>query len=352
MIKTGHFNLNSEKKLLEVDSIKLIPKYTIPEFHKIIPHEKAYLKIKADHLQLSGVNIDSIRKNQKLYFNKLLIKKPQIITYKDKRLNDPPYKHKKLLSQIIREIPLDLKIDTIKVENGFIKVHTIGIKVPQTEPGEINFNSVYVSVLGLTNDSVLLEKRPSMNINFYSKFMGVADLKAHISMPIFNYKNSFSAKGELGEMDATVLSELLNKVLLVKIKTGKIRSVDFEFMADNDSAKGYIDVSYQDLKVDIKSNKDPEKSMKFMNALINTVAKTNNIKGSPNFKRGFIEHKRDHYKKFINYLWLSLQNGIINTFLPAKDVKEKEKEFKKENKKKIKLFKKKKKTDSNNQENH
>lgn len=351
MMETGHFNFNSEKKLLEIDSIKLIPKYTIPEFHKMITSEKAYLKIKANQLQISGIDIDSIRNNRKFYFHKILVKNPNIITYKDKRLNDPPYKYKKLLSQMIREIPIDFKIDTVRVENGYIKVQTIGEKVPQTVPGEISFNSAYLNIFGLTNDSTFLEKRPIMGIYFNSRFMGVANLNAQIIMPIFHNRNNFKIKGELAEMDATVLSELLNRVLLVNINTGKIRSIDFEFKADNDSARGYIDISYQNLKVDIKSTKDPKKSMKFMNAMVNAVAKKDNIKGTPNFTRGFIKYKRDYNKKFINYLWLALQNGIINTFLLSKEVKTQSKEFKKENKRNIKLFKKNKKTDNDNQEN-
>ncbi len=340
MMETGHFNLNSEKKLLEIDSIKLIPKYTIPEFYEIIPHEKAYLKIKANNLQISGVDIDSIRKNQKLYFDKILVKDPTITTYKDKRKLDPPYQYKKLLSQIIREIPIDIKVDTVQVENGFIKVQTIGDNVPQTKPGEINFKSVYLSVFGLTTDSIFLEKRPVISIYFNSKFMGVANLNAQISMPVFDNSNNFKVKGELAEMDATVLSDLFYKLLLVDIKTGKIGSIDFEFKADNDSAMGYIDISYQNLKVDIKSNKEPEKSMKFINALVNTVAVTDNIKGTDSFTRGFIKYKRDYNKKFISYLWLSLQNGILNTLRPQKEVKDQSKEFKKGNKKDKNIFQK------------
>ncbi len=350
MVQTGHFTFNSGKKLLEIDSLQLIPKYTIPEFHKMIPHEKAYLKIKADNLQISGIDIDSIRATQKLYFDKVLVKTPSIITYKNKQLNDPPYQYKKLLSQIIREIPIDLKVDTVRVENGFIKVQTIGDKVPQTKPGEIIFNSAYVNIYGFTNDSIFLEKRPIMSIYFSSKFMGVSDLKTYISMPIFHGKSVFQVKGELAEMDATVLSKLLKRLLLVNIKAGKIRSVDFEFRADNDSAIGYIDISYQNLKIDIKSNKNPEKSMKFMNALVNTVAKSNNIKGTPNFTRGFIAYKRDYNKKFINYLWLSLQNGILNTLRPPKEVKSQSKEFKKGNKKDKGFFQKWKKSSNDSTE--
>ncbi|RLD71109.1 MAG: hypothetical protein DRJ10_19715, partial [Bacteroidetes bacterium] len=348
MMETGHFRFNSEEKLLEIDSIKLIPKYTIPEFNKMITEEKAYLKIKANLLQISGIDIDSIRNTRKFYFDKISLNDPVIITYKDKRLKDPAYKYKKLLSQLIREIPVDFKIDTINVKNGHIKVQSIGDKVPQTKPGEITFNSVYLNVYSFTNDSLFLEKRPIMGIYFNSRFMGVANLNAQISIPIFNKNNSFKVKGKLAEMDATVLNDFLNKTLLVSIKTGKIKNIDFEFKADNDSAIGYVDISYQNLKIDVKSNKDPGKSMKFINALINTVAKTDNIKGTPNFSRGFIAYKRDYNKKFISYLWLSLQNGMLNTFRPQKEVKGQSKDFKKENKKDKGIFKKWKK--SNNED--
>lgn len=347
MLETGKFHYKSANKTIEIDSINIIPKYTELQFNNIIPYEKAYLKIKASKLLLSGFDLDSFLATKKIYLDKILLENPYIDVYKNKKLKDPPYSYKKILTQSIREIPIKIKIDTIKAENGFIKVRTIGNKVPQTAAAVLNFNSVHASITGLTNDSVFLDKKPVMNIYFYSKFMGAANLNAQISMPIFNAQNYFKATGSLDKMDASVLNNLLYRLLLIKIESGYLTNVNFDFVADKDSASGYIDISYKNLKIDIKNTEKPNKSVFFVNALVNTITKTNNIKGTASFTRGFISYKHDYNDKFIKYLWKIINNGITNTLLPAKEVKGKSKKYRKDkkqetkdNKKTFKLFKK------------
>jgi hypothetical protein len=332
MLKTDKFFFNSEEKTVEIDSINIIPKYTEAEFNKMIPHEKAYLKIKTDKLLISGFDIDSILATKKIYLDKILIKKPYIDVYKNKRIKDPPYSYKKILTQTIREIPIKIKIDSIKADDGLIKVRTIGDKVPQTLPAILNFNTFYTSITGLTNDSIFLEKRPVVNIYFYSKFMGKADLNVQISMPVFHAQNYFTVKGNLAEMDARTLNEYLRKLLLMRIKSGYVLGVDFNFVANKDSARGYIDISYKNLKIDIKNTEKPNKSVVFVNALVNTITKSNNIKGADNFTRGFIQYKHDYNDKFIKYLWKIINNGLMNTLLPAKEIKGKSKKYKKQEK--------------------
>jgi hypothetical protein len=142
------------------------------------------------------------------------------------------------------------------------------------------------------------------------------------------------------EIDGKVMNEMLNRLLLLNIKSGTVLSTEVEFTANNDSAYGFIDLSYRNLKLDMKSTDDPQKSVVFVNALLNTVAKKNNIKGQTGFTRGFIAYKRNPTDKFFKYIWKAVQTGIINTLLPAKEVKQQSKQFKKDNNKGIKQDKK------------
>ena len=341
LLKTDNFVLNSREDLVKVDSIRLIPKYTQKEFDRKIPYEKAWLKLNVGEFRIEGFNVDSIRERQKIYVKKIYVNRPELITYKNKQLKDEPPKYRKLMAQIIREIPVPLKVDSVIVENGFIRVQNIGDKVPQTVPANIDFKSAFVKISGLTNDSVFLEQNPIIKIAFYSRFMGAADLNAWINMPVFHANNYFSVKANLAQIEGKEMNDLLNRILLLNIKSGTVLSTDLDFVADNDSAHGYVDISYQNLKLDMKSTDNPQKSVVFVNALLNTVAKNNNIKSDPGFTRGFIAYKRDKYNdKYFRYLWKAIQTGILNTLLPAKEVKEKSKQFKKENKKDAKQQKK------------
>ena len=340
MLKTDNFVLDSRQDLVEIDSIRIIPKYSRQEFDRKIPYEKGWIKINLGKFRIEGFNVDSIREKQKIYLKKIYVNSPNIISYKNKKLKDPPFKYQKLLTQVIREVPVLFKIDTVVAENATIRVQSIGDKVPQTLPANIDFKSSYIKISGITNDSIFLEKKPVINIMFYSRFMGAADLNASISMPVFNAGNYFSVKAKLNEFEGSVMNELLSRLLLLNIKSGTILSADLEFVANNDSAYGYIDLSYRNLKLDMKSTDNPQKSVVFVNALLNTVAKKNNIKGQQGFTRGFIAYKRNPTDKFFKYLWKAIQTGIINTLLPAKEVKGQSKQFKKDNKKGIRQDKK------------
>lgn len=347
MLKTDNFILNSSEDMLQVDSIRIIPKYTPQEFDRKIPYEKGWIKINVGQFRIDGFNVDSIRENQKIYVKKISINRPHIVTYKNKKLKDPPFKYQKLLSQVIREVPVLFKVDSVIAKQGFIRVQNIGDKVPQSLPANIDFASVFIKITGITNDSVYLKNKPLINILFYSRFMGVTDLNAHLSMPVFHSKNYFKVKANLKEIEGNVLNDILNRLLLLNIKSGTVLSTEMDFVADNDSAYGYLDLSYRNLKLDLKSTENPQKSVVFVNALLNTVAKKNNIKGQAGFTRGFIAYRRNPTDKFFKYIWKAVQSGILNTLLPAKEVKGQSKKYKKDNKKQKKkessggLFKKK-----------
>ncbi len=336
LLKTDNFVLDSRKDLVQLDSLRIVPKYSQKEFDQKIPYEKAWIKMNIGQFRIEGFNVDSIRERQKIYFKKIYVNKPSIIVYKNKKLKNPPFKYQELITQTIRRIPVRFKIDTVIAENAYIRVQNIGNRVPQTLPANIDFKSTYIKISGITNDSVFVKNNPVINIAFYSKFMGAADLNAYLSLPVFHANNYFTVKAKLEEIEGKVMNEMLNRLLLLNIKSGTVLSTDLEFVANNDSAYGFIDLSYRNLKLDMKSTNDPQKSVVFVNALLNTVAKNNNIKGQPGFSRGFIAYKRNPTDKFLKYIWKAIQTGIINTLLPAKEVKEQSKQFKKENKKGVK----------------
>jgi hypothetical protein len=70
-----------------------------------------------------------------------------------------------------------------------------------------------------------------------------------------------------------------------------------------------------------------KKERKFLSGVANTfIVHTGNLMGDANYMEGTINYGRRQYKGFPDYIWGSLENGIMFTILPkgiAKSIEEK-----------------------------
>ena len=72
---------------------------------------------------------------------------------------------------------------------------------------------------------------------------------------------------------------------------------------------------YTDLEIEVENKKNKEK--KALNWLANTVVKSSNPNKKGVLIIGSMEYEREYYKGMPNFIWKSIQSGIVNSFNPA-----------------------------------
>ena len=110
---------------------------------------------------------------------------------------------------------------------------------------------------------------------------------------------------------------MLYPVLGLKILSGELNRIDFKAVSNDIESKGEMTMLYKSLHASVlKSHTSNE------NHFLTSIANGLIHKSNPN-KRGKIKsvrmyYERDQHKGLGNYMWKTLQNGIINTITPMR----------------------------------
>ena len=102
---------------------------------------------------------------------------------------------------------------------------------------------------------------------------------------------------------------------LIKIKSGRINSLNFNFTGHNTAAKGTVVMTYDNLKVDVlkrDKNTNDIKKRGLVTLVANFVVKNDNPMNGT-LRESNPEYERNEYKSFFNLVWKTLYTGMKET---------------------------------------
>ncbi|MBE9484961.1 MAG: hypothetical protein IMY74_08945, partial [Bacteroidetes bacterium] len=144
----------------------------------------------------------------------------------------------------------------------------------------------------------------------------------HFYLPIGNPKEYFTFYGSGDSFPATNLNPMMEPMAFVETTGGTVNSVNYYGVACCDTAIGRIEFKYQNLAVSVvKKQKEGESAIaenKFLSFMAKTVMHKNNPnKGKP-VRIAKMLFVRDPNKGFFNYVWKTIQDGLIYSLAPGK----------------------------------
>ena len=131
----------------------------------------------------------------------------------------------------------------------------------------------------------------------------------------------------------------LYPALGIKISNGYLDGLVFDASADNYSSYGEMTMLYHDLETNIlKSETDKRKSL-FKSWGVNKIVHKGNPGKNEKVREVIMSFDRVEYKGLGNYLWKTIQSGLVNSISPTgkktsdyKDQQKKEKKLRREEK--------------------
>jgi len=336
-IDARSIEVSTKRKLLRIDSLVFRPKhFSMADTSVQFGHD--IFMINTDAIEFKGLDFKEAKGNNDIYIRNININKPDFKVSTDKRL-PKNMDRKPLFGEMLRKINVPFGVDTLEITDGRVLYHeTVGGQKP---PLNMLFTEVDLMGVNITNDSILLSENPEMKLNIRAKFLDAGDLSLYVEVPVLSEKDKMKVRAKLGPMSFKPVSEMLEGPLQVRFLSGKINSMETEFIADTKHSSGHLYLDYSDMKIQIFKEKmttqgEKEKEKWFLNAIVNTVVKTNNHKDDINFASGLIEYDRPEDIGVPGYVFQSLKEGLLTTMMPEKrhadEAKEKKKEISEEKK--------------------
>lgn len=305
-LSLGKLSAADGEMLLE--KLKIIPKYSIEEFDRRIPHERDRFVLLVDSIAMDMLSWSFVNDSLVLNNSLLRLKGAEFEVYRNKLLPDDTSK-KTLYSEKIREAPVKLNFERIEVEESSI-VYKEQIR-EGIGPAVVEFTNLNASISGVTNLNMERDDFPLTQIEASANMMGEAPLKVDWEFDVRNIREEFTMSGNLGAVSGEGINSFLKPALNVEA-SGGIESLAFNFQGNDDTAIGDMRLQYRDFGINVLK-KDGAKKSGFLTAIANLFINKDNLNEEAYHEN--LEVSRDKTKSFWNFFWKFIEAGAIKSIL-------------------------------------
>ena len=310
----GHYNI-SPLEFIEFEGMQLNPDAgELQQFVLRTKYSKAKLSrrlaVEHDHYDLTIDNIilddwDFGFEDELPYFHldELELRTPIFHVYRDKLLPDDTT-HKKLYNQALRELDMDLQVDSIQISEGLITYQER--LEADVDPENLTFSAIEATINNLHNQG-----KGDVTVEINAKLMDNGPFTLDWSFDPQNKANTFLAKGSLSNFQSESINPFLKTNLNAEVE-GTIQQMYFTINGNELESQGDIKMKYDDFEFTVLK-KDGLGVNKILTAVVNLFAKNGEKTDEDGFRHGNFKVGRNQDKSFFNYLWINLKEGLVDT---------------------------------------
>ncbi len=301
---------NSNDQSLFIDSLKLIPNYGKYEFAHVHEKQVSRLDLSVHNIGIMGLNYHKLF-DSLISIQKIAIHGANLHSFRDKRV---AFKNGyiNMPMRSLEELEFALEIDSILIDSTKIIVEEFAEQA--IRPGRISFLNLSATMTRLSNR--YYENKPTYSqLDAKANIMGNGRISASFRFPL-DGSPLYSAKGSVSNMPLTDLNPILENSAQIRIESGILNELYFNFNYTDYKSVGTIEINYNDLQL-TKLNSDKEKSVDRLNTvLINAFLKKTKDETTEQRKRmGIIDQDRDRHRFVFNLWWKSIQSGLKSSVL-------------------------------------
>lgn len=311
-----HFSIDAMKYHFEDDQLQISNLKYKPNVNKLtltnsfIYNTEVY-DLNIGDVKIFNLDIEKIIENQGFFMDSIHLSQMKIEIYKDKRKPFDLNKRPKLPHQLLKNMKMPLLIHKIALKESEL------IYEEKLENKDIlmkaSMKDLNINIFNIT--SIKEHREIPLKIDLNAKFMGKANLNVDMILPLTDHESTFFFSGYLGPSQMTYYDSAIIPALGLKILKGKIESLSFKGSANNYYSNGTMKMEYHDLQAEVFKRKNTDKSG-FLSWSVNNLIYKSNPGQNGELREATMKFERDLYKGFGNFLWKTLQNGIVNSIAP------------------------------------
>jgi hypothetical protein len=311
-LKLKKLVLDFNNKIINLSDLSFKP--TISKFELAQKHKYNHdvFDVDLEELSIYNFNLAAALKSNAILLDSILVRGLDLKLFKDKRKQFNQNKYVALPHLKLQKLNTKIHIPAVSIIESNIVLEE------QLEDIDtlfrLSINDINAKIQNIT--TLPKFKESPLKLTISGKLMNYAPLNLTINLPLKNGQETFLFSGELGKSEFEIYDNVLYPVLGLKILSGEIDLLRFNAKADNTSSSGTMTMQYHNLKTSVfKSNS--LKRNKFLSWSLNHVVRKSNPNKNGNLKVTEMNSTRNSSKGLGNYIWKTLQSGIVNTISPT-----------------------------------
>jgi hypothetical protein len=306
-------SFNTQEQKIIIDSILLIPNFSKYKFAQYLGEQAGRVNISIPQLLLEGVEFDKLI-DSTFIASKIVFQSFDLFSFKDKRIPFLRDYNIPLPMESFLNLSWKVKIDSILIKKSRITIEEFPEK--GDERTTIIFTDVNASFTGLNNRVTKNEPAYAL-LHTSGLLMGTGKIQAVLKFPL-DSTSSYTAKGEISKFSLVKLNPVFIPIANIRIESGYLNSLTFDFTYTEFQSKGKLDLDYEDLRL-LGLNKSNAKTHELKTFLISLVIKKNRDQSGRNAKAGgIIDIERDRKRLIFNVWWKSILDGLRSSILGRK----------------------------------
>ena len=254
-IQLGDLHWSTNARRLKASQVALVPATAKYDFAPQFFQQTDWINLTTEQAELVDLDFDGLFYDKRLRASELVLDSMRIEVFRDKRFPMPKNQRPKLPQQLLKELEYEVWLDSVSLKRSYAQYEEHAVGAPQA--GIIYFSGMNAKFYSLTNDTAYLNAGGLSRLNAKAYVMGQGLLMATFDFDLGSANNAYTYKAQLGPMDLVHFNPMMENLAFVKIKKGRIKSMDFNVTANDDFAIGRMRLYYRNLKVNlIDPNKD------------------------------------------------------------------------------------------------
>ncbi len=266
-----------------------------------------------DSLKITGFKIMSLFDHAGLVLDKIEINGLNASVYRDKTKPMNTGKKVALPLAALAKIKYPLQIDTILIVNSFFQYSELlpkNQKLLKVDFAKLNLEAYHINSVGHADESY-----PPLKILLSTDILNNIPLSVEVKMPYHSPNSTFYYSGKTqGDMSFVKLTPVLYPATGISFSDGTLKSIAFNGIGNGYNSQGELIMLYDNLEIELFDKENSENDA--IHWVANGLVKSSNPNKRGKIIVGRISTDRVLYKGLGNYLWKSLESGMINTFNP------------------------------------
>ena len=299
-----------------IKRLELTPRLSRKAFYQKVKHAKERVYILKKDLTMHRIDLNRILEKQQLHIGRMDVGYSLVEVYNNynytRRL--PERRSNPYPNQQLQLLAFDLTIDTMRIRNADTYFKVLAMKSDKLS--SLDINNCVGEIYNITNNKEAIAANKFMSASMRYKMMGPASTKADMKFNLADPNGAFSYTARMGAVDARVMNRFARPYALMAVKSGKINKMYFHIDANEQHAKGKVDLYYQDMKYAVLKKDDENdviKERKLVSALSNMMLPNDNPTKGGKFKKGPININRPPDMSFFGLLSKAMLDGMSSS---------------------------------------
>ncbi len=309
--------------LLALDSFHYRPAMDRDSFNRMQTFQKDYMQTRTGQVAIRGIDIEKLISDSIFHAEKILVSRPIVEIYKDKRL---PFQHgiiKNLPTDLLlNKVPKGIMIDSLKLDEMDLKYEEFNDKTQAI--AEIRLDQIEALVTNIRNRE--MNGTDSLRLIAYGKFMDTTDFRFHFRESYADSLHGFLMSLRASPTDLRAYNSYLLPLASARIISGYMDTLRMRAVGREHLAYGYMQMLYHDLKIQYL-NKGDVLNKTFVTKLVTFFANNIILRRNNKKRTGVIYFERIRDRSFVNY-WIKILISGVLTNAGVKENTKQEKKYK------------------------